>query len=165
MNTFKKLAGILMVMLFASTYAAASQWMPEKYNLDDQLVKVSRISNTSLTGWEKVDNQSFVLRSSASTYYLIILSSPAWNLPFTERIGITGRSLMIRPGYDNVIVREAGNRRGKYIINKIYKFEDKKQVWEIIAQLTGEPTIERQKKDYSGETLLASTPVSFFSRF
>lgn len=165
MKTFAKLSGTLIIMLLASTYALASKWMPEKYELDHQLTKVDKISNTSLMGWEKVDNQSFVLQASPSTYYLIVLSSPAWNLPFTERIGITGRSLIIRPGYDNVFVREAGRSWGKYIINRIYRLEDKKQAWEIITQLTGSPTIDRQKRDSSGETLLASMPVNFFSRF
>lgn len=165
MKTLKKLASIVIITLFTSTYAAASKWMPEKYELDHQLIKVDKISNTSLMGWEKIDNQSFVLQASPSTYYLIVLSAPAWNMPFTERIGITGRNLMIRPGYDNVWVREPGNRWGKHIINRIYRIENKKQVWEIISQLTGTETIEREKMDSSGQTLLASMPVSFFSRF
>jgi len=165
MKTLKIFMGLFAIMFFTAAYSAASSWMPEKYELDGELTKVEKISNTTLTGWEKVDNQSFVLRSSASSYYLIVLSSPAWNLPFTERIWITGRSLMIRPGFDNVIVREAGNRRDRHIINRIYKFENKKQVWDIIARITGQQTIERQQMDSSGESLLASMPVGFSSRF
>lgn len=164
MKIIKKLAIASVIILLASTFAVASKWMPEKYELDNQLTKVDKISNTNLMGWEKIDNQSFILQTSPSTYYLIVLTSQAWNLPFTERIGITGRSLMIRPGYDNVWVREAGNRWDKHIINRIYRIENKKQVWEIIAQITGKKTIEREKMDSSGQTLLASMPINFFSR-
>ena len=82
MNMIKKFAIVFVTLLLASTYAAASKWMPEKYELDNQLTKVDKISNTSLIGWEKIDNQSFILQSSPSTYYLIVLSSPAWSLPF-----------------------------------------------------------------------------------
>lgn len=165
MKTIQKLAGLFIVMLLASTFAAASDWMPEKYDLDNQLVRVSNISNTSYIGWGKIDNQSLVLQTSPSRYYLVVLSYPAFNLPFTEDIGITGINLITRPGYDNVVVREVTGRWEKYIINRIYRFENKKQVWQIIAQLTGQQTIERERKDSSGETLLASMPISSFRRF
>jgi hypothetical protein len=154
-----------MVMLFASTYAVASQWMPEKYNLDNQLAQVSQISNTSFIGWEKVDTQSLVLQTTPSRYYLIVLSFPAFHLPFTEDIGISGQNLMIRPGYDNVFVRDATGRWNRHIIHKIYKFENRKQVREIVARLTGDTPVAPPKKSDSGEALLASRQVQFFNRF
>jgi hypothetical protein len=165
MKTSIKIAGMAFVILLVSTYAAASKWMPEKYDLDHQLTKVEAISNTSYIGWEKVDSQSLVLQTSPSRYYLIVLSFPAFNLPFTEDIGITGMNLMTRPGYDNVMVREATGRWEKYIINKIYGLEDRKQAREIIAQLTGAPTIQPRKSNASEDTLLASGRIQFFRRF
>jgi hypothetical protein len=165
MKTLIKIAGIAMILLFASTYAAASKWMPEKYDLDHQLTKVKSISNTSYIGWEKVDDQSLVLQTSPGSYYLVVLSFPAFNLPFTEDIGITGMNLMTRPGYDNVMVREATGRWEKYIINKIYRLENRKHAWEIIAQLTGSPVIERRNNYSSEEILLASGKIHLLRRF
>lgn len=159
MKTIKIFTGIFFIMLFASAYAAASKWMPEKYDLDDQLTKVSRIPVAKFIGWEKIDNQSFVLQARPGSYYLIVLSYPAYNLPFTEGVAITSMSLMVRPGFDNVYVRAPSGHWEKYVISRIYKLEDKNQAWEIIAQLTGKQPIEREKMDSSGETLLASTPL------
>lgn len=165
MKPIKRIAGMFISLLLASTYVFASGWMPEKYDLDHQLARVPNISSTNFIGWEKVDNQSMVIQTTPSRYYLIVLSYPAFNLPFTEDIGITGMNLMTRPGYDNVVIRDATGRWGKYIINRIYKFENKRQAWKIIAQLTGTQTVEQERRDSSGETLLASMPISFFRRF
>jgi len=165
MKIRNKLTVMVIIMLLASTYAVASGWMPEKYDLDGQLSRVSSIPNTHYIGWGKIDNQSLILQTSPSRYYLVVLSWPAFNLPFTEDIGITGMNLMTRPGYDNVVVRQATGRWEKFIINRIYKFENKNQVWQVIAQLTGTQPIERERKDSSGETLLAAIPISVFRRF
>jgi len=137
MKTIKKLTGISTVLLIALLCAAAWAEMPAKYNLDNQLEKVTEISKYNFMSWEKVDRQSFVLQTSPSDYYLIVLSSPSDKLLFTETIKIPDTNAMVKPGYNNVIVQGSGFKE-TYIINKIYKFKDSKQVKEIKDQLTGE---------------------------
>ncbi len=137
MKTSIKLAGIFVMFLFISATAFASTGIPEKYNLDSQLKKVDMITNYNFMGWNKVDNQSFVLQTSPKDYYLIVLSSPSDNLPFTETLKINSTNSMVKPGYNNVIVH-GPNFRDKLIINRIYKFEDSAQMKKITEQLTGE---------------------------
>jgi len=155
MNTIKRLTTILVIMLFAATYALAESSVPEKYNLDGQLKRVEYMSNTNFMDWESVDAQSLVVQTSPSTYYLVVLSSRAFNMPFVEYIGITGMNLMTRPGYDNVYVREPNRRWGRYIINRIYKLEDRRQVRDIVAQLTGDKKIVPAEKGFSGKVFMA----------
>ena len=155
MNTIKQLASILIFMLFTATYAMAGSTVPEKYNLDGQLNRVEFMSNTNFMDWESVDAQSLVVQTSPSTYYLVVLSSQAFNMPFVEYVGITGMNLMTRPGYDNIYVREPNRRWGRYIINRIYRLEDRQQVREIIAQLTGEKKIVPAEKQFSGKVFMA----------
>jgi len=157
MKSFKILTGALFLLLTITAYAFASNRMPEKYNFDGKLVNMKQITNHSFIGWEKVDRQSFVLQTTPSRYYLIVLSYPADNLPYTEDIGITGQSLMIRPGYDNVLVQGFTGRMESYIINKIYKIENRKQVREVVAEITGPPkSSPPTKKSSSGKSVLAS---------
>jgi hypothetical protein len=137
MRTFNKLISAFIILLFATICYAAPATMPAKYDLDKQLEKVDSIYKYKFMGWEKVDAQSFVLQVSPSEYYLIVLSSPAQKLPFAEHIRIDSTNNMVRPGYNNVIVRSSGMTE-EYIINKIYRFKDHKQVQDIEAQLTGE---------------------------
>jgi hypothetical protein len=137
MKTLNKLITIFTVLLFASICAVAWAAMPAKYDLDKQLEKVDSIYKYKFMSWEKVDNQSFVLQTSPSDYYLIVLSSPSTKLLFSERVRINSTNNMVRPGFNNVIVHQ-GEGTEELIINKIYKFKDHKQVEEIEALLTGE---------------------------
>ena len=139
MKAIKLLAMIFVASFIASVCAAAPTEMPAKYNLDNQLERVSEISKYSLISWEKVDNQSFVLQTSPSDYYLIVLSNRCDRLLFSESIKITDTMGSVRPGFENVIVRGNGfsGTSETCIIDKIYKFKDSKQVKEIEAQLSG----------------------------
>jgi len=133
-----KLSAIIFAILFiAMVCTTASAEMPAKYNLDNQLQKVDSIYKYKFMGWDKVDNQSLVVQTSPADYYLIVLSSPSTKLLFSESIRIDSKDNMVRPGYNNVIVRGSGFTED-LIINKIYKFKDSKQVKEIEAQLTAE---------------------------
>jgi hypothetical protein len=136
MKTLNKLVSIFTVLIFVSLCAVALAAMPAKYDLDKQLEKVDSIYKYKFMSWEKVDNQSFVVQTSPSDYYLIVLSSPSDKILFSENVRIDSTNNMVRPGYNNVYVRSSG-MTDEYIINKIYKFKDYKQVQEIEAQLTG----------------------------
>lgn len=137
MKTLNKLVSIFTSLIFVSLCAVALAAMPAKYDLDKQLEKVDSIYKYKFMSWEKVDNQSFVVQTSPSDYYLIVLSSPSTKLLFTETVKIDSTNNMVRPGYNNVTVWENG-QKDEFIINKIYKFKDSNQVKEIEAQLTVE---------------------------
>jgi hypothetical protein len=136
MKTVNRLVSVFTVLLFASIFSVAWAAIPAKYDLDKQLEKVDSIYKYKFMSWEKVDNQSFVVQTSPSDYYLIVLSSPSDKILFSENIRIDSTNDMVRPGFNNVYVRSSG-MTDEYIINKIYKFKDYKQVQEIEVQLTG----------------------------
>jgi hypothetical protein len=123
-------------VLFVSAIALAAEGLPEKYNLDNELTPVTEISKYNMMGWETVDNQSFVLQTTPSDYYLIVLSSPSDKLVYSENIAITTNNDTVKPGYNNVLVTGQGFEE-KHIINKIYKFKDAEQVKTIKEKLTG----------------------------
>jgi len=135
MKTIKQ-PWMISMMLFVSslcTYARAG--VPVKYNLDNQLEKVSEISKYNFMSWDKVDNQSFILQTSPSDYYLIVLSSPSDRLIYSETISIPDINAMVKPGYNNVIVKGNGFK-DICIINRIYKLKDSEQIKDIKKQLT-----------------------------
>jgi hypothetical protein len=132
-----KITAMIFTAIFAAfTCSAESAELPAKYNLDNQMQKVSEISKYNFMSWERVDNQSFVLQTSPSDYYLIVLSSPSDKLNFAETIKIPDTNAMVKPGYNNVIVQGSGFT-DTYIINRIYKFKDYAQVKTIREQITG----------------------------
>jgi hypothetical protein len=137
MRMIRKLAGIFITLLIVSSCAGAPVKIPDKYDLDSQLEKVPDISKFNMMSWDRIDSQSFVLQTTPSEYYLIVLSSPAVNLPFAESIHISSTGSMVRPGFNNVQVIGDGIDED-YVINKIYKFKDYEQVKSIKAQLSGE---------------------------
>jgi hypothetical protein len=137
MKRVKVTAIVFMAIFTAYTCFAASSGVPEKYNLDSQMQKVTEISKYNFMSWQTVDKQSFVLQTSPSDYYLIVLSNPSDKIMFAETIKIADTNAMVKPGYNNVIVKGNGFT-DTYIINKIYKFKDSAQIKTITAQLTGE---------------------------
>jgi hypothetical protein len=124
------------IMMISACAGTKSFQLDEKYNLGDQLEEVTEIHKYTLRSWQKVDNQSFVLQTGPSTYYLIVLIRPSTELLFTETIKISNTGAVVKPGFDRVTVYQAGSPVD-YTINKIYKFKDYEQVKEIRALLTG----------------------------
>jgi hypothetical protein len=100
MKIIKAMAVVFMAMFAAYTCFAASAGVPEKYNLDNQLEKVTEISKYNFMSWDTVDKQSFVLQTSPNDYYLIILSTPSDKIMFTETIKIADTNAMVKPGYN-----------------------------------------------------------------
>jgi len=136
MKPIKRMAMIFVAIFMAYACSAEPAELPAKYNLDNQMQKVSEISKYNFMSWETIDNQSFVLQTGPSDYYLIILSSPSDKLIFAETIKIPDTNSMIKPGYNNVIVQGSGYT-DTYIINRIYRFKDYAQVKTIREQITG----------------------------
>jgi hypothetical protein len=127
--------GIILFMLSACATAPAT--LSEKYNLDNQLENVPKIFELTLISWDIVDNQSFILQTSPSDYYLIILEFSSNTLPFCSTINISNTNAVAWPNYNNVIVNDDG-WEDRYMIEKIYKFRDYSQIESIKAQLSRE---------------------------
>jgi hypothetical protein len=136
MRAIKQLIGIFVLLLILSACATTPAKMPDKYNLDGQLERVTEILKYNMMGWDAVDMQSFVLQTTPSDYYLIVLTSPSDRLVFAEVVGINATGDVVKPGYNTVFVKGTTSEE-TYIINKIYKFKDFEQVKAIKEQITG----------------------------
>lgn len=128
MRAIRQLLKIFIVLIMTAACSGAPIKMSEKYNLDNQLENVPKICDYYLNSWQSIDYQSFILETSINSYYLLILNTPDYKLPFRETIQISNANAMIRPGYDNV---------NSYGIYKIYKFKNHEQVNAIKTQLSG----------------------------
>ena len=106
------------------------------YFLDNQLESVTYISKyQGYSSWDGIDNQSFILQTRPSKYYLIVLQEPATEMPFSESIRISSSGSRVRAGLDRVtFLRQSGTRQ-PYTIEKIYRLEDREQVRTIREQL------------------------------
>jgi len=87
-------------------------------------------------GWEKVDQQSLLLRDGTSDYYLLVLQRPSAELLYNNNsISLTFSVSMIRAGMDEVILSAPGDINVRYIIERIYRIKGNKQMLEIKRQL------------------------------
>lgn len=136
MKSFKLITIFFLLLFLTSACATAPSLTAGKYDLDDQLEPVSEILRYNLMDWEAVDNQSFILQTAPSQYYLVVLVRPSDRLRFTEDIGITHTGPMVKPGYDKVTVYNSPYSE-TYIIYKIYKLKDREEVKAIKEQLGG----------------------------
>jgi hypothetical protein len=134
MKAITKLAFIFTISLLTMACATMPANRAERYNFDDELVKVDQIYKFRLKSWEKVDNQSLIVRADVNDYYLFVLYRPSPSLVFSEKIGIPDSVDHIKPGYDNVVVEDSGGRES-FIIQKIYKLKDREQAMEIKKRL------------------------------
>lgn len=134
MKAIIKLIVVFIIAIMATACATAPISLPEKYNLDNDLEEVTEIFKFRVKSWEKVDNQSLILRTDVKNYYLIVLRRPAPNLVFSENIGISDTVDRIKRGYATVyIANPSGNE--SYIIHKIYKLKDQQHAKDIKEQL------------------------------
>lgn len=132
-----KLITFFFTLLFVALACATGSLKSEgKYDLEDQLEPVSEIIRYNLMGWEAVDNQSLILQTAPSKNYLIVLRRPAENLMYSESISISHTGDMVKPGFDEVTVFSSPFS-DNYVIDKIYKLENRDQINAIRKQLTG----------------------------
>jgi len=134
MKAITKLALIFTTSLLTMACATMPANRAERYNFDDELVKVDEIHKFRLKGWEEVDNHSLIVQTDVNDYYLFVLHRPSRSLVFSENIGITDTVDRIRAGHDHVVVEDSGGRES-LIIEKIYKLKDRQQAMEIKESL------------------------------
>ena len=134
MKAMTKLILIFIISLMATACATTPVTMPEKYNFDNELVEATEIYNFRIKSFEPIDYQSLIFQTDVNDYYLIILQRPARGLPFSESIGVTLTVDKVKPGYDNVVIKDSAGIES-YIIQKIYKLKDHQQAIEIKKRL------------------------------
>jgi len=104
--------------------------------LDNQLESVTYISKyQGYSSWDGLDNQSFILQTSPSKYYLIVLQRPATEMPFSESISISSSGSRVRAGMDRVTFLGYSVERQPYWIEKIYRLKDREQARTIKEQI------------------------------
>ena len=125
----------MLILLILSSCTTASMTLPEKYSLDDQLERVTGISRYRVTEWHEVDQQSLIIKTGLSEYYLLVLDIPSNLLLFTDRISITSSASTILAGFDRVTLYYPGSLMDSYKIERIYRIKDRKQMRSIKKQL------------------------------
>ena len=124
------------VALLMSSCATGRIELPEKYALDNQLESVSYISKyQGYSGWDMLDNQSFILQTSPSNYYLIVLQIAVTEERFSESIKISSSGSRVRAGMDTVTFLGQPIKGPSYRIEKIYRLKDREQVQTIREQI------------------------------
>ena len=124
------------VALLMSSCATGRIELPEKYVLDNQIESVSHISKyQGYSSWDTVDNQSFILQTSPSNYYLIVLQIAVTEERFSESIKISSSGSRVRAGMDTVTFLGQSVKYPPYRIEKIYRLKDREQVRTIREQI------------------------------
>jgi hypothetical protein len=159
MKTFIRISILAISLPVISACAAGNTKIPEKYNLDRQLEQVSTIFKYGITDWKKVDNQSLLLQRGPGEYYLIVLKTPAMELPFRSGIKFSSTGDMIRAGLDDVIFYNGANMKLSYPIDRIYRIRGTEQMLAIRDQLTGETT-DGQKEDSQTRKSIKSRSIN-----
>jgi len=152
MRIFIKIFLAVLSSMLISACVGGMIELPKKYALDGQLEQVSRIYKFRIMDWERVDNQSLIIETSPSSYYLLILKIPSPELIFRNRIRISSTGSMIRAGLDEVIISNSANMKFSYPIDRIYRIKGRDQMRTIRDQLTGE-TDAREKDNKTGTSV------------
>jgi hypothetical protein len=152
MRTFVKIFIVFITSLLISSCAGGMIQLPQKYALDGQLEQVTSIYKSGIMDWETVDNQSLIIETGPSNYYLLVLKIPSPELVFRNRIRISSTGSMIRSGLDEVIIFDSAHMKSSYPIDRIYRIKGSEQMRAIRDQLTGK-TDTRQKDNKTGSSV------------
>ena len=80
MKAIINITSILAPLIMIVSCATTPRVLPEKYNFDNYLKEVNRISTPRVSGLENIDNQAVILRASlragGDDYYLLVLRQP-----------------------------------------------------------------------------------------
>jgi hypothetical protein len=134
MKPVLKMIKYLMILLVVSSCSGSTSAIPAKYNLDNQLQTVRCVRKCNSMDWDRVDNQSFILQTSPNKYYLVILDRKSnISSSIINKKGSDADSILW-PGYENIAMNNKGKEE-TYVIKKIYRFKDLKQVEEIRVRL------------------------------
>jgi len=133
--------GIATFLIIGSDGVVDSKEIPNQSNAEEPGVDLRPLINQlhtvtlseSLHQWIKVDNQSLILRTGPSEYYLLVLQIPSSKLMFSENISFICSIDVIKAGLDLVQIGDNIN----YLIDRIYKINSHEQMYTIKNQLVG----------------------------
>ena len=140
MKLIIKASSILVFLIMVVSCATTPHTIPEKYNLDNEFEAVDRVYAPKNSSWDRVDNQSVILRTNVTDYYLLVLSRPMYGRMYiiitesSQGISHDGEGYNITPGINWISAKSAAGI-DDYIIEKIYKLEGKEQAEEIRERL------------------------------
>ncbi len=123
------------IVFLASACSTTPRTLPEKYNLDNDLEAVDQISTFKISSWERVDNQSIILKANWNDYYLIVSHRPFETMISNLPVGIDNTGSTIRSGHDRIVVEDHMGTQ-YYVIDKIYKLKGDEQAQEIKERLS-----------------------------
>lgn len=135
MKEIIKVSAVFVFLIMAVSCASTSVSIPEKYNLDNYLETVDRISTFKVSSWEQVDMRSIILRVNWNDYYLLVLHRPIISTYANLDIGVTRTAFSITAGFDRIVVMDHDGPDYYYIQN-IYRLKDREQVKEIKERLS-----------------------------
>ena len=140
MKMTARIFSIFLLLIMVVSCATTPHTIPEKYNLDNEFEAIDRVYAPNNSSWEKVDNQSVILRTNLTDYYLLVLSRPMYGrmyiiiTEYSQGIFHNGEGYNITPGINWISAKSAAGI-DDYIIEKIYKLEGKEQAEEIRERL------------------------------
>ena len=134
MKVMVKMFSISVLLIVAVSCATTMGALPKKYDLDNDLEAIDRISTFNVSSWEQVDNQSIILRADWNDYYLLVLRRPIGRMVSGLSIGISSTVSSITSGFDRIIVTDTPFTE-YYVIDKIYKLKGKEQAKGIKERL------------------------------
>ena len=109
----------------------AFTYFEERY--EDPLLIMNRrdtVTYREFEHWVKVDQQSLIMKSTSSDYYLLVFGQPATSLMGTNEISFTLRADILKAGGDFLVLDGQ-----KYIIDRIYRIIDSEQMNAIENQI------------------------------
>jgi hypothetical protein len=136
MKALIKIFSVFAGLLLITACAGGGIQIPQKYSLDGQLPEVLSFQRNIIMDWQSVDRQSLIVETSPGTYYLLVLRTPAPDLPFYYSIGLSAQGRTVRAGFDQVILFTP-HIREMYRIDRIYEIKGKEQMLAIRSQLDG----------------------------
>jgi hypothetical protein len=134
MKEIMKVSSIFVLMIITFSCAATLGPVPEKYNFDNYLEAVDRISTFKISSWKQVDRQSIILKANYNDYYLLVLRRPFTSIYTNLRIGVERSISGISAGFDRIVLLEHDGP-DYYNIDKIYRLKDREQAKEIKEKL------------------------------
>ncbi len=126
---------ILSLVLIGCANTVDNEEAKARYQFPE-LESVSSINNWKLDGWEVIDQQSLIIQTGPSRYYLFVLSRRHSQLRFAESVLVTSTSGRVRVNFDTVSTPR--DPMLKVPIGAMYKLQGREEVTAIKEKILGE---------------------------
>jgi hypothetical protein len=129
---------ILLTTLSMQGCAASPVTIDSVYTFDEY-EQVDSISILNLQGWEVIDNQSLIVQTGPSNYYLLVLRNKMPDLNVAETILFSSTGTRIVAGMDcvEVVGPTCSPEAIPVVIDTIYKLGGRDDVQRIRRQISG----------------------------